>query len=221
MDATAAWNGSDALSSLRRDLFLRMADRTEAELLQAAQAGDQSAFERLYDLYHQQVQLMAWRVCHRSDWIDDILNETWCRAFRQRGSFDPARSFPVWLAGILQNVYREHCRKSPLTLRTSDQGDEREAAAEESPEHLAAEAEWLAALNDCVGRLAAGDAEIVRLRFFDDLPLRTVAERLRIPESTLRDRRLPAAFEALRRCLAKKKIDISQFFPAHDRPSDQ
>ncbi len=198
-----------------------MADRTEAELLQAVCAGDQSAFEQLYDRYHQQVQLMAWRICHRRDWIDDVLNEAWCRAFRQRRSFDPDRSFPVWLAGILQNVYREHCRKSPLTLHPTEPGDERETAAEESPEHLAAEAEWLAALNDCVGRLKEGDAEIVRLRFFEDLPLRTVAQRLKIPESTLRDRRLPAAFEALRRCLAQKKIDISQFFPAQGGSSGQ
>lgn len=200
-----------------------MAERSEAELLAAIQQGDQAAFERLYDRYQQQVRLMAWRVSHRPDWLDDLLNEAWCRAFRQRCSYDSATAFPVWLAGILRNVYREHCRDS---LRS---GGEAAASAAKgaqavdsaSPERLAAEAELLAGLNDCVGRLPEADRKLIQLRFFKALPLRAVAQEVKVPESTLREVRMPAAYEALRRCLQKKGLDFSSVFPAQEGGKDQ
>jgi len=196
-----------------------MPDRSETELFEAIAAGDAVAFERIYDIYQQRARLTAWRISHRADWVDDILNEAWCRAYSQRRLFDPARPFLVWLAGILQNVYREHCRKSPVTYdgdvetqATTTAGSPR--LDEDSPEKIAAEAELLAGLNDCLERMDPLAVRIVRLRFFEGRTLRLVAQEVNIPESTLREVRLPAVYRALRQCLARKGIEISQVFPA-------
>lgn len=193
-----------------------MTDRSEKELFDAMLTGDEAAFERVYDRYNQVVRVIAWRISHRADWVDDILNETWCRAFRQRTSYKPAYRFQVWMSGILQNVYREHCRKSPLTF---DAGDEAEATGqlgidERRPDDFVEEAELLLGLNDCVARLSSQDAKIIDLRFFQEMTLRSVAKELRIPESTLREVRLPAAYEDLRSCLGKKGMRILDLFPA-------
>ncbi len=194
-----------------------MPDRSEQELFDDVHSGDDAAFERVYDRYHHKARLMAWRISHRADWVDDLLNETWCRAFRLRKSYNPDRPFPHWLAGILQNVYREHCRKSPTTF----DGDPDEATPvapalhEETPEALAADAELLAELNDCVGRLDDRDSQIIRLRFFEGLTLRAIAKEVTIPEATIREVRIPAALAAIRRCLSKKGIRDSEVFPAH------
>ncbi|HVP12625.1 MAG TPA: RNA polymerase sigma factor [Phycisphaerae bacterium] len=201
-----------------------MADRSEAELGQAIRAGDQKAFERAYDLYHQRVRLMAWRISHRPDWVDDLVNEAWCRAFRQRVTYDPGIPFPVWMGGILQNVYREHCRSSRVRTAGGEAtgGAAGQAAVgPQSPAEIAAEAEWLEGLNDCVQRLEPKDAEIIRLRFFRDLPLRVVAKEVGIPESTLREVRLPAAYRALKKCLEQKKIRFSEVFHAQRAVSGQ
>jgi RNA polymerase sigma-70 factor (ECF subfamily) len=191
-----------------------MADRSDLELSQAIHAGDQRAFEQAYDLYHRRVRLMAWRISPRSDWIDDMVNEAWCRAFRQRTAYDPAIPFPVWIGAILQNVYREFCRSSRPRSGDPTGAVGGEAVELQSPAKIAEEAEWLEGLNECVERLKPEDAEIVRLRFFRDLPLRTVAKEVGIPEATLREVRLPAAFRALRKCLEQKKIRFSGVFPA-------
>jgi RNA polymerase sigma-70 factor, ECF subfamily len=193
-----------------------MADRSEAELSQAIRTGDQRAFERAYDFYQQRVRLMAWRISHRPDWVDDLVNEAWCRAFRQRGGYDPGTPFPVWMGGILQNVYREHCRSSRTKFGADAAGRRGgdDVDTSRSPVEIAEEAEWLEGLNECVQRLEPADAEIIRLRFFKDLPLREVAKEVGIPESTLRDVRLPAAYRALKKCLEHKKIRFSGIFPA-------
>jgi RNA polymerase sigma factor (sigma-70 family) len=181
-------------------------------------SGDQKAFERAYEQCHQQVRLMAWRVSHRPDWVDDLVNEVWCRAFRLRTGYDPQTPFLVWVGGILQNVYREFCRGS--RGGTSESGMD-VLVDETNPERIAAEAELLAGLDDCVKRLAPTDAELIRLRFYQERPLREIAQAVGIPESTLREVRLPAAFRALRRCLEHKNIRFSELFPAQDGPERQ
>ncbi|HPF40796.1 MAG TPA: RNA polymerase sigma factor [Phycisphaerae bacterium] len=192
-----------------------MPDRSDKETLTAAARGDETAFASLYDRYHQRIRLVAWRVTHRADWLDDLLNEAWCRAFNQRTSFDPDRDFVVWLIGIVRNVYREFCREGKLSIAGRDELEQvGEVESEEvSPARLAQEAEILEELNHCVGQLSDTDGQIVRLRCFENQPLRVVAQQVNIPEATLRTR-IPEVFERLRRCLAKKNIDVSDIFSA-------
>lgn len=192
-----------------------MALPSENELLKAVQAGDDSAFARLYELYQERVRLAAWRVSHRPDWLDEIVNESWCRAFAARTSYDPARPFLVWMAGIVQNVYREQCRKSPLTL-SSGNPKSVEDLDEIDPESVASEAELLSTLNRCVSQLSDVDAAIVRLRFFEDKPLRVVAKEVSISESTLRTTTIPAIMDRLRKCMTSQGFEISRIFSAQD-----
>lgn len=193
-----------------------MADRTEMQLFEAVRAGDDSAFERIYDLYHQRVRLTAWRISHRPDWVDELVNEAWCRAFEKRRGFDRERPFLVWMAGIVLNVYREHCRSSPTTLGRPDDLHPSEGGETDklSPEKIASEAELLVGLNDCMSRLKPKEAEIIRLRFFEGKTLRIVAKEVTVPEATLRERDLPRILQALRRCMESKGLRISEIFPA-------
>jgi RNA polymerase sigma-70 factor (ECF subfamily) len=193
-----------------------MADRSENQLYHDVLAGDDTAFERIYDIYHQRVRLTAWRISHRPDWIDELVNESWCRAFEQRKSFDSTRPFLVWMAGIVLNVYREHCRESPTTLdeRDSLHGSPATKTTDLTPEGIASEAELLLGLNECMARLDAKDADIIRRRFLDGQTLRLVAKEVNIAEATLRERDIPRILRDLRRCLESRGLKISEIFPA-------
>ena len=194
-----------------------MTDAAEAALLKAIASGNERAFEQAYDLYHERVRVMSWRIVRRGDWLDEIVNESWSRAFAGRTSYNPERPFLVWMAGILHNVYREHVRASPTTigLPTGDEDSTGRGETDgQNPEVIAGEAELLLALNDCFSRLSPEDARIVRLRFFENMTLRSIAKEVALPESTLREQRLPAALEQLRRCLKAKGVDFSQLFSA-------
>ncbi len=171
---------------------------------------DPRAFEKLYVQFNVRLRLAAWRICRRGDWVDDLTNESWRRAFESRATFDSSRPFLVWLTGIMRNVYREQAR---TRLRVVDPNvpDELDRL---DPATLADEAELLAAIDDCVKRLPAEDRDIVRARFFEALPLRAVAEKVRIPEATLRETRLPLICDRLRKCLQTKGLENSRIFSA-------
>ncbi|MBX3394972.1 MAG: RNA polymerase sigma factor [Phycisphaerae bacterium] len=191
-----------------------MVKQSEQELQRQIASGDERAFERAYDHFATQVRLVAFRITHRADWIDDLANEAWCRAFRQRSGYAPDKPFLVWMAGILRNVYREFCRDSHRSIGHAGEGVGSDKVDRNSPEEIAHEAEVLAALKDCVGGLDAESARIVRLRYFQNLTLRQVAQEVKIPEATLREVQIPRITEQLRRCLRAKKIEFSEIFSA-------
>lgn len=194
-----------------------MADADESRMLQRIAAGDDSAFEAAYTLFEGRVRAVAWRIVRRADWLDEIVNEAWTRAYTARTSYNSERPFLVWMAGILQNVHREHARASPTTLGDVSPEADPHGASEsngQSPETLVSEAEVMLALNDCFSRLSPEDARIIKLRYFENMTYRSVATELGIAESTLREHRIPDALEQLRRCLRKKGVEIPQLFSA-------
>jgi len=187
-----------------------MNDWSDEALFAANARGEGRAFEQLYLRYNTRLRMAAWRIGGRADWVDDLANETWRRAFEARNAFDPSRSFLTWLVAILRNVYREQIR---LRLRRSD-GERFEEADRTDPARVAADVEMLAVLDECVRSLSADEREIVRLRFFENQTLRSVAERVRIPEATLRESRIPEVLERLRLKLEARGLAISQVFSA-------
>ena len=194
-----------------------MADADESRILGRIAAGDDAAFEAAYTLFESRVRAVAWRIVRRSDWLDEIVNETWSRAYTSRTSYNAERPFLVWMAGIVQNVQREHARASPRTLGDVSPDADPHGASEsngQSPETLVSEAEVMLALNDCFNRLSPEDARIIKLRYFENMTYRSVAKELGIAESTLREQRIPAALEQLRRCLKTKGVEIPQLFSA-------
>lgn len=186
-----------------------MDEAAEEALLRRVPKGDDAAFEALYARYAQRVRLAAWRFCRRGDQIDDLTNEMWCRAYRLRPGYDPARPFFSWLCGILHNVWREQVRKNPAV--TPDSANREAITDDPSPDDVAADAEMLAGLNDCVSRLDPQEQDLVRWRFFEGQSLRFVAQKLGIAEATVREVRLPAVMTKLQRCLSSKGL-ADRFF---------
>jgi len=198
-----------------------MAESSDNELRRAVATGDERAFERLYTCYQERARVMAWRMSHRADWIDDLLNEAWCRAFDQRTTYKSEYPFLIWLAGIMRNVYREHCRRSMPGRAEGPLRSVGEGLDVETPETIVHEAELLTALNQCLEGLEPRDAKIIRLRFFAGKTLKVVAKEVSVPESTLREVRLPKLLAQIRRCMERKKMEIPKIFPALRPGSEQ
>jgi len=199
----------------------------ERLLLNRVPAGDESAFEALYRLYAERIRLAAWRISRRPDVAEDLANETWCRAYRARSNYDPARPFAAWVGGILQNVWREHARTSAADpINRSAPAEEADIDSHGAPpthEQAIAEAEVLVALNACVDSLETEQRDLIRYRFFENQSLRAVAQRLGISEATVREVRLPAAIQRLERCLRSKgvPVEILKISSAQPPPGDQ
>jgi len=103
----------------------------ERELLRRAQAGDRRAFDELVRIFHRAVFSYARRVLGDEERGAEAAQETFVRAWRYRGSFDPAKgSVRAWLFAIAANRIREARRSR-----------RKEPAAIEDPGALAASGE--------------------------------------------------------------------------------
>jgi RNA polymerase sigma-70 factor (ECF subfamily) len=72
----------------------------EQELIRRAQMGDHSAFAQMMTRYQKPLYRLVYRLVGNHDDTDDIVQETFVRAYQYLRSFDNERPFQHWLFGI-------------------------------------------------------------------------------------------------------------------------
>lgn len=126
---------------------------------------------------------------------EDVTSETFERALRYRGSYDPSKGEPVvWLLGIARRCVAEaHGRRAAET-----------PAAEEraAPGDVADDAAQRLLLAAALGQLESGERELIALRFGADLSARQIA--------TLLGRRTNTIEVALHRTLARLRTVLER-----------
>lgn len=118
---------------------------------------------------------------------EDLTSETFERALRYRGSYDPKRGEPVaWLIGIARRCI-EGGRLSTVPLAQPDEAADPRDVEAETVERLT--------LEQAVDRLDVRDRELVALRYGSDLSARQIGDLLEL--------RTNAVEVALHRALAR------------------
>lgn len=72
-------------------------DRTEAELIQAVLNGDTASFDPLVQKYSPRLFATARRYARREDEVQDIVQETWLKAYQKLSTFRGEAPFEHWL----------------------------------------------------------------------------------------------------------------------------
>ena len=116
--------------------------------LAAARAGDQSAFAELVEPYRGELQAHCYRMLGSYEDSEDLVQETFLRAWRRRKSFQGRSSFRAWLYRIATNACLDFIDRRPRKVR-----------AHEGPGPLA-EVPWLQPYPDEVlEAIPSGEAE--------------------------------------------------------------
>ena len=180
-----------------------MTNRSELDpLVEAAREGDTEAFDELVRRTYGDVFKLAVRLTGNETDADDVVQDTYVRAFRGLRRFRGDAQFSTWLYRIASN-----CASSFTARRSRQRCDSLSEAGEliqTNPDQdptLQAEASTLRqtierALEQLPQRLRA----VVVLKHLDDLSHREIAERLGISESATKVR-LHRARNTLRRIL--------------------
>ncbi|MBM4017992.1 MAG: sigma-70 family RNA polymerase sigma factor [Planctomycetes bacterium] len=153
---------------------------TDADLVRAIQAGDQTALETLYQRYLPSIWRYAFsQLSGNAAAAEDVASETFLAAVRQIGRLAPeGGSVGGWLIGIARHKAQDLRRKAARLAAALDQGAADAAAAAETP----AAALETAELRACVGRIMDGlddeERQILEWKYLDDLPVRNIAARL-------------------------------------------
>lgn len=153
----------------------------DAILVHRVLADDPGAFDALMAAHMERVRAIAGSVIHDPAGIDDVVQETFIRAYRRLGQLADARSFPAWVARIARNEaiswYRRHKRRAAVALdRLAELGDPHDADRDEA--ERAAEAERLARFQAALARLRPAYREILALKYEAGLSYEAIAETL-------------------------------------------
>lgn len=77
--------------------------KTDAELIGEAKLGSQRAFTALYNKYNRSIYGTIYNIVKNRDVADDLLSETFTKAFKNIDKFTKDISFEMWLKTIANN----------------------------------------------------------------------------------------------------------------------
>jgi RNA polymerase sigma-70 factor (TIGR02960 family) len=84
----------------------------EDPVVAAAKAGDESAFTVLVERHRRELHVHCYRMLGSFDEAEDLVQETFLRAWRSRASFEGGPGFRAWLYRIATNACLDQLRRS-------------------------------------------------------------------------------------------------------------
>lgn len=162
-----------------------------------AKNGDQVSFTFLLDNYWNEVYgFMLKRTENETD-AEDIVIETFSKAFDKIATYNPEYQFNTWLIAIAKNVHIDMLRKKKSSLFIAiSENDERQAynVADSSPsaeDELITE-QNLSQLLRYIKELKPHYQEVIQLRYFQEMTYQEIANQLQEPLSNVKIKLLRA-----------------------------
>jgi RNA polymerase sigma-70 factor (ECF subfamily) len=167
----------------------------DAELVRLAQAGDERAFEALVVKYQRRIAKHVARYVRNASDVEDVVQETFIRAYRGLPSFRGGSAFYTWLYRVASNTAFTFLeRRPPLDLLGDQEPDERADAidlagsAGEDPERLLMASQIADALQRGLQKLQPALLEALTLYEVEGKSYSEIARMVDIPVGTVRTR---------------------------------
>jgi len=168
----------------------------EAALVRAAKQGDVHAFEELVERYTRNVFRVALHIARSREDAEEVVQETFLRAFRHLKNFEERSRLSTWLTRITVNVALTRLRglDRSLTVPISENAREDEFVSEQitdwrpNPEQLYSRSELRGILTRALQSLPRGNSTVFWLRDVEGLSITETAEALGLTESAVKTR---------------------------------
>jgi len=164
----------------------------EETTIKLAKAGNEAAFRELYGTYREAIYRLAYRYTRSQSDAEDIMQDTFIKAFKSIGSFraGDSSSFGAWLNRICINhsisfLRKNKRRKMDQTIPLSEILAEPDAPGP-SPDDAAHTGQVLVLVNKAVQKLSARQRVVFDLRFSQHRQISEIAEYLGCSESNVK-----------------------------------
>lgn len=192
----------------------------EVGLVESARNGDAEAFNTLITRYERKIYRLAKNITQNDEDAEDVLQESFLKAYSHLDSFQGQSKFYTWLVRIAVNeaLMKLRKRKSDKTVpldEPTDTGEDivlREVAVwDQDPEQKFSQEELKNILNEAVQSLRPAFRTVFVLRDIEELSTEETAEALGISIPAVKSRLLRARLqlrEKLTRFFKRKGDDV-------------
>src|SRR5438309_1829684 len=158
--------------------------QSEETTLSKVRGGDRDAFRTLVDQHARTVFRLAYRMTGNETDAEDMVQETFLRAWKQIGKFDGRATFGTWLHRICTNVSLDHLRlrqrrqtAQPVFHPGEEQADPLAGVAADSPspERLAMSSQVSAILGPALQELTEMERVAFILRHYEGLGIEEIS----------------------------------------------
>jgi RNA polymerase sigma-70 factor (ECF subfamily) len=165
---------------------------TSNELVERCLQGDQAAWAEIVRLNWRKVFNIAYKFVGRHDEAEDLTQDIFLRIFKALHTFDRRANFQTWLISISRNLCIDHyrsVRKERETMaRDVDASALTPASAERGPHAQLEQLGLKDLLRRALAELPPALREAVVLRDLQEFSYLEIAERLALPEGTVKSR---------------------------------
>lgn len=180
----------------------------DLEVIELALGGDQRAYTELTQRHRNAVFSIVFKIVRDREEANDLVQETFMKAFSSLASYRSEYKFSTWLYKIAANCSIDHLRKKRIKalsldrkLETSDGSVEIDVADYSfHPERDLIRKQQRVSIEDAIDALPPKYREVIVYRHKDDKSYEEIADLLNIPVGTVKAR----IFRA--RELLKKKL---------------
>jgi RNA polymerase sigma-70 factor (ECF subfamily) len=158
---------------------------------------DHEAFAELLRRHQPGVSRFVSRYLRSRDDNDEVVQETFLRAWQQISRFQPDTNFAAWVMTIARFLCMARLKDAQRHPAPASLGPQHEPAAARLPDNLER-------LRLACDKLPLAQREVIAMRFFDDLDYRSIAQITGDSEVALRSR-LHDALEKLKMMVKVEK----------------
>jgi RNA polymerase sigma-70 factor (ECF subfamily) len=184
----------------------------DAAAVARARGGDSEAFRLLVERHSRSVYKVAYRVTGNPDDAEDVVQETFLKAYRQLDRFEERATFGTWLHRIAWNCSVDLLRARPKR----EQAEEAETleqlgsthatltgSAAPSPERLMASVQVSDRVKEAMGRLSPLERAAFVMRHYEGRSIDEISRALEIREN--------AAKHSIFRAVRKMRVALEPF----------
>lgn len=166
--------------------------REDERLIEKYLGGDEGAFELLLRCYSQSLYGFIFSLVRNKEAAEDILQETFLKAWKNFSQYDKAKSFKTWIFTIAKYTSFDALKKKKTTPFSAFEGEEGESFLENIPDEreliqttLETEEENQS-IEEALGRLPDKYQHILRLFYREEFSLIEISEILETSYNTVK-----------------------------------
>ena len=165
---------------------------TPDSLIEQCLSGDQAAWEVIVRQNWRKVFNVAYKFVGKHDEAEDLTQDIFLKIFKALATFDRRANFQTWIISISRNLCIDHyqsVRKERQTIaRDVDARDLQPASGDRGPHAVAEHQDLRAMLRQALETLPSTLRTAVVLRDLQELSYQEIADRLGLPEGTVKSR---------------------------------